>query len=251
MTENPFLDSAMIILAMMMIVYIIALIKHDYSVIDISWPLGFLFISIFILDWSGTWNEILVKAFVTIWSLRLCSYLFYRIMKHGPDKRYKELEYGWGENHRIHAFFKIYMLQGFLMYWIAMPITTTPFVVESNIIVLVLGSTLWVLGFILESVADYQLYSYRQKPEHQGKYLMTGLFHYSRHPNYLGESLLWIGIGVLALPSSYWFLAMLGPGILIAALYRFSGVPYAERNRKGAVFQHYVKNTGAIFPKIF
>jgi steroid 5-alpha reductase family enzyme len=251
MTQNPFLYSAMIIATMMMVVYIIALIKRDYSVIDISWPLGFLFVSIFVLDWGGSWNEILVKLFVTVWSVRLCSYLFYRIMKHGPDKRYKELEYGWGQNHRVHAFFKIFVLQGFLMYWIAMPVTTASYVIEPNIILLIIGGAFWKIGFILESVADFQLYTFRQKPENKSKYLMTGLFSISRHPNYLGECLVWIGIGLLALPSPYWYLAILGPSILIAALYKFSGVPYAERNRKGARFEKYVETTGAIFPKIF
>jgi len=172
-------------------------------------------------------------------------------MKHGPDARYKELEQGWGADHHIHAFFKVFMLQGVLMYWIAMPVTTVTFVVKSNTLLLILGSSLWVVGFALETMADYQLYTFRQKAENKGKYLMTGLFSFSRHPNYLGECLLWMGIGILALPSPYWLLALLGPSILIAALYKFSGVPYAERNRKGDAFQQYVESTGAIFPKIF
>ena len=206
MGEHPFLSSALIIMTMMIIVYIISLLKRDYSVIDIFWPIGFLLVALFILDWTGSWNEWLVKLFVTLWSVRLCSYLFYRIIKHGPDARYKELEHSWGKHHRIHAFFKVFMLQGFLMYWIAMPVTTTPFVYEPNIFLLLLGSLLWTIGFVLEAAADYQLYTFRQKTENKGKYLMSGLFKYSRHPNYLGESLVWIGIGVLALPNEYYIL---------------------------------------------
>ena len=255
MGENPFLESAMIIAAMMTIVFIISLVKRDYSVIDIFWPLGFLFISLFSLDSNietgGTWNKIFMNLFVTLWSVRLCSYLFYRIMKHGPDKRYKELEHGWGKNHRVHAFFKIFVLQGFLMYLIALPLTCVDFITAGNDIVLLVGSSLWLIGFVLESIADYQLYAFRQKPENKGKYLITGLFSFSRHPNYLGECLLWVGICVLALPNQYGALVLLGLSILIAALYRFSGVPYAERNRKGAAFQEYIESTGAIFPKIF
>jgi len=235
----------------MTLVYIIALIKDDYSVIDIFWPLGFLILTHLILDNSQSLNQYLVMIFVTIWSVRLCPYLFYRIIKKGPDQRYKELQIRWGKNHRVHAFFKIYMLQGVLMYLVSFPILTAPFVTNSNTTLIWIGSILCLAGIILESYADYKIWSYKHSPENKGKYIMSGIFKYSRHPNYLGESLVWIGLAILALPNRLIVLSFVSPLVLIYCLYNFTGVPYAERNRKGEAFQKYVENTGAIFPKIF
>ncbi len=232
-------------------VYVIGLIKNDYSVIDIFWPIGFLLLAYFLLDGNGSTAQILIKIFVTIWALRLSSFLFFRIVKHGPDKRYKELQAGWGKRHYVHAFFKVFMLQGAFMFLIGMPIITAKLVFVENKYFLFIGSLFWLLGFVLESVADWQLYFFKQKPENKGTYLMSGLYKYSRHPNYLGEILLWVGIAILAMPNAYMPLTILGPMVLTFALYKFSGVPYAERNhRGGAQFEHYVANTGAIFPKI-
>ncbi len=248
---SPFLYALLIILPLMTLVYIIALIKDDYSVIDIFWPLGLLIVALLILDRSQSLQQNLVIIFVTIWSVRLCPYLFYRIMNKGPDQRYKELQMGWGKNHRIHAFFKIYMLQGFLMYLVSMPILATPYVSSTNSFLLWLGSILCIVGIGLESYADYRIWSFKRLAENKGKYIMDGIFKYSRHPNYLGESLMWIGIAFIALPNTFFILPFLGPAVLIYCLYNFTGVPYAERNRKGEAFREYVENTGAIFPRLF
>ena len=252
MPSNPFVSSLLLILSMMTIVYVISLIKNDYSVIDVFWPLGFLLVASYILDYGYVINHTVIKIFVTIWALRLSFYLLYRIVKHGPDKRYRELQREWGKHHRIHAFFKVFMLQGAFMFLIAMPITTATYVIETNILSLWLGSLIWLFGFLLELGADIQLYTFKQKSVNKGKYLMTGLYKYSRHPNYLGEIILWYGIALIAIPNEYWYLSILGPTVLLFALYKFSGVPYAERNAsKSPAYQVYMEKTGAIFPKIF
>lgn len=232
-------------------IYIIGLVKNDYSVIDIFWPIGFFLLANFLLDWNGSIAQILIKIYVTIWAIRLSSYLFFRIAKYGPDARYKELQKGWGKHHRIHAFFKVFMLQGGFMFLIGLPIISSAYIAENNWLFIFLGSFIWMIGFVIECIADYQLYHFKQNPKNKGKYLMAGLFKYSRHPNYLGEILLWIGIALLSLPNIYGYLSILGPLVLIFALYKFSGVPYAERNHtKNTAFLEYVSKTGAIFPKI-
>ncbi len=252
MLENPYIFAVVIIWSMMTIVYIISLIKNDYSVIDIFWPVGFGLLAFFLLDFGVSANRDLVKIFVTVWSVRLCLYLLYRNMKHGPDARYKELQIEWGATHRIHAFFKVFMLQGGFMYLIALPIITGATGAVSTPLSLWLGGIISLVGFALELAADIQLYLFKHKAENKGQYLMTGLFSISRHPNYLGEILFWIGIAILVLPNPSYYLTLLGPAVLTFALYRFSGVPYAERNQKRTEsFQSYAAKTGAIFPKLW
>jgi len=143
------------------------------------------------------------------------------------------------------------MLQGAFMFLISMPIITSSFVEDENLFFVGLGSVIWIKGFVIECIADYQIYTFKQRPENKGKYLMNGLYKYSRHPNYLGEILLWTGIALLALPNRFAYLTIIGPLVLMFALYKFSGVPYAERNYAGkSAFEDYAANTGAIFPKI-
>ena len=252
MFENPYIFGAMIILSMMTIVYIISLLKNDYSVIDIFWPVGFGLLAYFLLEFGWSTNHDMVKIFVTVWSIRLSSYLLFRNIKYGPDARYKELQHEWGATHRIHAFFKVFMLQGCFMFVIAMPIITGATITNGHLVSLWLGCAITIVGFLLELVADLQLYSFKRKPENKGKYLMRGLFSISRHPNYLGEILFWVGIAVLVLPNSVFYLTLIGPSVLIFALYKFSGVPYAERNhKKTETYQLYASKTGAIFPKLW
>ena len=237
---------------MMTIVYIISLIKNDYSVIDIFWPVGFGLLAFFLLDFGVSANLDVLKIFVTVWTLRLSSYLLFRNIKHGPDARYRELQIEWGNRHRIHAFFKVFMLQGGFMYLIAMPIITGSSVILSNFYSLWVGGLIAFVGFTIELASDIQLQTFKNKKENKGKYLMTGLFSISRHPNYLGEILFWIGIAILVLPNPVFYLTLLGPAVLIFALYKFSGVPYAERNQKHTEsYQSYAAKTGAIFPRIW
>lgn len=252
MVDNPYIMGVFIILSMMTIVYIISLLKNDYSVIDIFWPVGFGLLAFFLLDFGVSTNIDLVKIFVTVWATRLSSYLLYRNIIHGPDARYRELQIEWGKTHRIHAFFKVFMLQGAFMYLIAMPIITGAFVATNNMLSLLLGGSIAFIGFTLELASDIQLHSFKSKSENKGKYLMTGLFAISRHPNYLGEILFWIGIAILVLPNPSFYLSLLGPVVLTFALYRFSGVPYAERNQKKTdTYESYAAKTGAIFPKLW
>ncbi len=252
MMENPYILAVVIILSMMTIVYIISLVKNDYSVIDVFWPVGFGLLAFFLLDFGVSTNLDVIKIFVTLWTVRLSSYLLFRNIKKGPDARYRELQIEWGKHHRIHAFFKVFMLQGAFMYLISMPIITAAGLSSGHPYTLWVGGMIALLGFTLELASDIQLQAFKNKKENKGKYLMTGLFSISRHPNYLGEILFWIGIAILALPNPMFYLTLLGPAVLIFALYKFSGVPYAERNQKHTdSYHHYASKTGAIFPKIW
>ncbi len=250
--QNPYILSLGIIWSMMTIVYIISLLKNDYSVIDIFWPVGFGLLAYFLLDFEVNSNISLVKIFVTIWTVRLSLYLLYRNILHGPDKRYRELQMEWGKNHRIHAFFKVFILQGAFIFLIAMPIITGAGMELGSQITLWLGGAISVIGCLLELGADIQLYTFKKRAKNNGKYLMTGLYALSRHPNYLGEILFWAGISILVLPNPMQWITWVGPATLTFALYKFSGVPYAERNqRKTESFEAYAAKTGAIFPKLW
>lgn len=251
MIDNPFVFAVLIIAATMVTAFVASLLKDDYSVIDIFWPIGILLVALFLVEDTQTLNERLIKLFVTIWAARLSSYLLHRNLSKGPDKRYQDLRKDWGAKDRTKALVYIFLPQTVLMFLISLPIITSQHIESQNNMSLAIGSTLWLVGFLLETIADFRLYKFKQNPKNEGSYLNTGLFKISRHPNYLGEAILWIGISILALPNSLFLLPLLGPAILIFCLYKFTGVPYAERNRKGREFEDYVRTTGAIFPKLF
>jgi len=251
MLQSPFIVSALIITATMTVSYVVSIIKDDFSVVDIFWPIGILLVTLYNAESANTINGIFIKLFVTIWSIRLCAYLIYRNMTRGPDARYMELSASWGPNGFFKAILYIYIPQSVLMYLICMPIISISYITAGSNALIALGSFLWLVGIVLESTADYQLFTFIGNPKNKGQYLTSGLFKYSRHPNYLGESIIWIGIAILALPNNLSFLPLIGPVVLTICLYIFTGVPYAERNRRGKEFERYVKTTGAIFPKLF
>jgi steroid 5-alpha reductase family enzyme len=142
------------------------------------------------------------------------------------------------------------MLQGLFLYIISLPIIFIQhhYVVGLKWIDLV-GTGTWTIGFLLESVSDYQLKVFKSKPEHAGRIMTIGLWKYSRHPNYFGEVVQWWGIFLLALPLSGGWMTIISP-LTITYLIRYvSGVPMLERKYAGnEEFEDYKRRTSVFFP---
>ncbi len=242
------------------LIYLVALIKNDYSVADIAWGLGFIVIALtalvhqFITSSSIELVQWLITFFVLVWGLRLSFYIFKRNRKQGEDPRYKAMRQNW-RYPRFAAYGKVFMLQAILLYIIALPImlaSRITYQVDTLYIVLLgSGIGLWVIGFFFQSVGDRQLKQFKQNPDNKGKIMQSGLWQYTRHPNYFGESLMWWGIFILmmASPSLMGLIGLMSP-ILITVLVRFvSGVPLLEKRYKGRDdFEAYKARTNVFFP---
>lgn len=234
------------------VLFIIGTLKKDNSIVDTGWGLGFVLVALFtfIRTLPADSVDILLLVLVLVWGCRLASHIFTRNHKKGEDYRYVEFRKKWGKWAVPKAFFQVYMLQGFMMGCISICYVWA-FNVKGKVfsIFVVLGALVWLLGFYFESTADRQLKAFIANPENRGKILSTGLWKYSRHPNYFGEATMWWGIFIIAFFTTGNIFLIISP-ITITVLVRFvSGVPLLEKSmQKNPGFAQYAKTTNTFIP---
>jgi steroid 5-alpha reductase family enzyme len=251
---NTFLLAGLTIFTYMLILYLISRKIKDNSIVDIGWGLGFIVVvSSLLLNSKNFSPRILILiSMVFLWGIRLCIYVYSRNKGKPEDFRYAAWRQSWGKKEPWIAFYKIFMLQGFMMYIISIPIIlvfSSP--AGTTGIKEFTGIGLFIAGLIFESVGDLQLTNYKKDPGNKGKIITGGLWKYTRHPNYFGEALLWWGIGIYAISGGLYFTSLISP-IVITYLLRFvSGVPMLERKyRDRADFIEYAKKTSVFVPLI-
>lgn len=196
-------------------------------------------------------TALLVTTAVTAWALRLGSFLFIRVSRAGTDDRFDQIKPD------FMRFLNVWVLQGL---WVTITLSAALAAVTavprpSFGIVTVVGLLMWAAGFAFEVAADMQKNRFRSKPVNRGEFIHTGLWSWSRHPNYFGEILLWIGIAVMALPALHgWqYVTLISPVFVFILLSRISGVPLLERKadeRWGdrPDYQQYRSSTSALIP---
>jgi len=246
---NPYLDTLILVFVYVNIWFVLAQILKNNSIVDIAWGLGFVCIAWWMHLFHSSTISGLLTIIVTFWGLRLGLYIYLRGRKKGEDWRYVQMRNNWGKQQMINAYFKVFLLQGFLMWIIALPLieNDTP---NTWAYPQIIGSILWLVGFLWESIADWQLFKFKQNPENKGKLMNTGLWRFSRHPNYFGEILLWWGIYMCILPSTNWWWTIIGPLTITWLLTRVSGVPMLEKKYKdNPEYQTYIKSTNSLVPK--
>ncbi len=198
-------------------------------------------------------RSILLWALVVIWAGRLGTFLFRRIRKAGKDDRFDELKPS------FIRFLNVWTIQGlwvtFTMAAALVAITTTNR--KELDIFAAIGFLIWALGFSIEVASDSQKSRFRANPSNKGKFIQTGLWSRSRHPNYFGEILLWIGVAVIALPvlQGWQWVALISPVFVTLLLTRVSGVPMLEKKADqkwggDADYEAYKKNTPVLIPRL-
>ena len=198
-------------------------------------------------------RAILLLALVVIWALRLGTFLFRRIQKAGKDDRFDDLKPS------FIRFLNVWTIQGlwvtFTMAAALVAITTTNR--KALDLFAIIGLLIWVFGFAFEVVADSQKSRFRANPENKGKFIQTGLWSRSRHPNYFGEIVLWIGVAVIALPvlQGWQWVALISPVFVTVLLTRVSGVPMLEKKADQkwggqGDYEAYKKNTPVLIPRL-
>ena len=202
-----------------------------------------------LLDLRG----LIICTLISIWALRLGSFLFIRVKRAGRDRRFTE------SKTRFWGFLYIWTLGGV---WVFITMAAGLAAITSMTqrplgIFAVTGLLLWLSGFMIEVVADRQKTKFRQLPENSNHFITTGLWSYSRHPNYFGEIVLWLGITVIALPTfvGWQYVTLISPIFVAVLLIKVSGVRLLEKDGKDRWgtdpnYQYYVKNTPALVPFI-
>lgn len=233
------------------LLFLLSLILKDNSIVDVFWGLGFIQVAIhsWYLNPTVSFLKIAVLVFVIFWGTRLAYHIVKKkLHSKQEDPRYQKWRKTW-KYFYIRSIFQIYLLQMGLLVVVSLPLyllfSLQNFGVSAFFII---GGFISIIGLLTEIIADKQLYKFIISK--QKGIMNKGLWKYTRHPNYFGESLIWLGISIIALPIN---IISLVSYITIFILLRFvSGVPMAEEIFKGnKEYEKYAKKTPAFFPKLF
>ncbi len=244
--------SAIIVFCYMTALFIIAMALKDNSIADIAWGPGFILVvlvGILLQGGPGT-RQVAVAFLVTLWGLRLAIRIFRRNHGRGEDPRYRKWREEWGRLFVLRSYLQVFMLQGGILLLNALPLMIIASSGGKGIGWSdALGIAVWCAGFLFEALGDYQLDRFMKDPSKRGTILRTGLWRYSRHPNYFGEATLWWGIGIIALSSPWGWIGLIGPLVITALLLFVSGVPMTERMMEGTPgWEEYREATSAFIP---
>ena len=243
---------AVLIALYMTVWYALALVKKDNSIADIAWGLGFVLVAVFTFFRRGSlFLPLLVTALVVAWGARLALHILARNRKRGEDPRYAAWRAAWGRSFVWRSYLQIFLLQGFFLLVIASPVILVN--VDRNYPYTerfwLAGLLVWILGFLFEAVGDAQLARFRRDPANKGRIMDRGLWKFTRHPNYFGESMMWFGIWLIALEAPYGWTTVVSPVLITFLLVKVSGIPLLEKRYAGnAAFQAYARRTSAFIP---
>lgn len=231
--------------------WFLSLIRNNVTHVDSMWSL-FLGMSAYtyvLLSHNINSRNILVLVLVTIWAIRLCGYLTWRNWNPHEDHRYAAIRKNNEPHFWLSSLYIVFGLQAVLAWIISMPLYGA---ITSNLLLNsldILGAAVVVFGFLWETIGDWQLSIFKAKPSNKGKVLNTGLWRYSRHPNYFGEFCIWWGFYLIAVAGGAWW-TILGPLLMSFLLIKISGVALLEKNiaERRPQYIEYIKSTNAFFP---
>lgn len=254
--DSSLLLCALIAFLIQWLVFIPSYLNQTERFYDLTGSLTFICVTFLALlsqkDLSVT--SILLAGMVVIWSARLGTFLFSRILRDGSDNRFDDIK---PDKYR---FFSAWTLQGLWVFLTASP----AFMVITSVqqshwhYLTILGVIIWLLGFMFEVIADDQKRKFRQNPKNTGDFIRQGLWAKSRHPNYFGEITLWLGLSITALPmlNGWQYLVLISPLFVFLLLTKVSGVPMLEQKADARwagnpEYEEYKRSTPVLYPKVF
>lgn len=234
--------------------FAIARAVGKHAVVDVAWGLGFVVVAFtaFLVS-AGDGDAVrrtVVLVLVAAWGIRLGTHIALRSRGKGEDPRYEDLMKKASGNPHLHAFTRIYLTQGALMWFISLPVQVAMFQTEGLGVVAAIGILVWAVGLFFEAVGDWQLTRFRNDPSNKGEVLDTGLWRYTRHPNYFGDATAWWGMSLVAFEVWPGLLTVLSPVVMTYLLARGSGKPLLERDieERRPGYADYVRRTSGFVP---
>ena len=243
------------IMIYMTAIWLVSLQMKNAGIVDIFWGPGFALAAVVYginsPDGFST-RKMLVVLLVCAWALRLGWHIGRRNLGHDEDYRYQEWRKANGDSWWWRSFFKVFALQGLLMWIISTPLMVAQYSPTPASLTVwdLLGVIVWVIGFTFEAVGDWQLTQFKADPANKGKVMRSGLWRYTRHPNYFGDATLWWGYFLIALSVPNGFITIFSPVFMTFMLMRVSGVALLEKNLKKTKpeYAEYVASTNAFLP---
>ena len=248
-----FLLCTIIIFILQWIVFIPSYLLSTEHFFDLTGSITFITVSIlaFLMNDFKNLRQWIVLILILIWALRLGSFLFLRIRKAGEDSRFTTIKKDFS------VFFLTWNLQGL---WVLFTLFGALTILTSNNnsnfgILDIIGVLIWIIGFVIEVVSDRQKSEFKNNKSNAGQFIQSGLWKYSRHPNYFGEILIWTGMAVIGVTiySGLGWLGLISPFFVFVILNYISGVRLLEKQaneRWGSnnAYQSYKQKTPVLFP---
>ncbi|MCW5547441.1 MAG: DUF1295 domain-containing protein [Opitutaceae bacterium] len=236
-------------------VYFVARRIDNYGIVDIAWSYAFGLLAVFYALAAAGWpvRRALIAALALVWSLRLGTHLYVRVMGHHPveDGRYLALRQRWAANFAWEMF-KFFQMQAVSVVLLGAAFLVTSLNPVARLHPLeIAGALLWLLALSGEAVADRQLAAFKRDPANRGRVCDRGLWRYSRHPNYFFEWMVWVAFFVFALGSPWGWVAIIGPASILWLLLRVTGIPMNEEQNlrsRGDAYRRYQQTTSAFVP---
>lgn len=252
---TSFLVAGCISVSIAVIGFIISLFQKRNDSADIVWGIYFVAISVFTFFFSNPAfdTRLIVLLLVVVWAFRLSSHILKRYLRTTEDARYLNWRKQWGTGvyFYVRSFLQVFLLQSILAVLIASPLI----IIEQfgrdgvRLVPLILGISVWVFGFIFETIADHQLKKFLSEPENKGNIMQSGLWKYSRHPNYFGEVTQWWGIFIIGLGVPFGIFGIIGPLVITFLIIFISGIPLAEAGMSSRPeFKLYQSRTSPLVP---
>ncbi len=231
--------------------WLYSIYRKDVSIVDSMWSLMFLIATaIYALsaDLPGS-RSLLVTVLVAVWALRLAIYITWRNWGEAEDYRYQKIRENNSPNFEFKSLYIVFGLQAVLAWFISMPLLIA---VSGDMPLGYLdaaGTIIWLTGFIFETVGDLQLAKFKSDPRNKGRVLDSGLWRFTRHPNYFGEFCIWWGFYLIAVPVGGWW-SIVSPLLMSFLLLRVSGVAMLEKDigNRRPKYAEYIERTNTFFP---
>lgn len=246
-----FLWSGALLLLVAASFWLVSLLRNDVSIVDSLWSLMFLLVALtygWMEGYSGP-RETLILVLVSVWALRLSIYITWRNHGQPEDYRYQEIRANNEPGFRYKSLYIVFVLQAALAWVISLPLAGAISGLSPVGLLDYVGFALIVIGVFFEAVGDLQLSRFKRDPNNAGKVLDTGLWRYSRHPNYFGNFTLWWGFYLIALSAGAWWSAI-SPLLMTFLLLKVSGVALLEKDidKRRPQYLQYIRRTNAFFP---
>ncbi len=253
-----YITSLIITLGVTSVLFFVAQFKKDNSIIDIAYGLTFIVVA-YILALKKMEADPLAPAsfiilfLISIWGIRLAYRIFMKNHGKGEDFRYQVWRNQWSKHgtryYFARAYLQIFILQGVVISIVLLPFTLTLTTASQSNSLLLVGVALWILGFFFEVVGDKQLDTFIHRKNKTVTIMKTGLWKYTRHPNYFGESMMWFSLALIAYSSGVSLFVFLSPLLITYLLLFVSGIPLLEKRWEGnEEWEVYKKKTSAFIP---
>lgn len=245
------LTALVVIAAMAILTWLVSLAKGDASIVDSVWSLliwaaGAVYVYAAGDPGPRGW---LMFGLLSVWALRLCVYITARNWGEPEDRRYQKIRARNQPHFALKSLFIVFLLQGVLAWIVALPMMAAGAAPAELTILDWIGAAIAIAGIVVETIADWQMARFKAQPASAGQVMDRGLWRYSRHPNYFGETCTWWGLWLLAVSAGGWW-TVASPLLMTLLLLKVSGVVLLERDiaERRPAYARYIKQTNAFIP---